>query len=65
MRLLVDCWSDMWIAGGGKNLFVSPELSGQSKFPISCGVGEIGCPGKERSILTANGKCPCHSNQAQ
>lgn len=48
-----------------KNLFVSPELSGQSKFPISSGVGEIGCPGKERATLTANGKCPCHSNQVR
>lgn len=46
-----------------KTLFVSSELSGQSKFPISSGVGEIGCPGKERATLTANGKCPCHSNQ--
>ncbi|KAK5601351.1 hypothetical protein CRENBAI_000963 [Crenichthys baileyi] len=52
----------MWIAGG--KIFVSPELSGQSKFPISSGVGEIGCPGKERATLTANGKCPCHSNNA-
>lgn len=48
-----------------KNLFVSPKLSGQSKFPISSGVGEIGCPGKERATLTANGKCPCHSNQVR
>lgn len=48
-----------------KNLFVSPERSGQSKFPISSGVGEIVCPGKERATLTANGKCPCHSNQVQ
>lgn len=48
-----------------KNLFVSPEHGGQSKFPISSGVGEIGCPGKERATLTANGKCPCQSNQVR
>lgn len=57
MKRYVDCRR--------KNLFVSPELSGQSKFPISSGVGEIGCPGKERATLTANGKCPCHSNQVR
>lgn len=63
MERYVDC--EGWGGGWKKNLFVSPELGGQSKFPISSGVGEIGCPGKERAILAANGKCPCHSNQAR
>lgn len=62
MERYVDCKGG---GGRGGNLFVSPELGGQSKFPISSGVGEIVCPGKERAILTANGKCPCHSNQAR
>lgn len=57
MERYVDCKRE--------NFFVSPEHVGQSKFPISFGVGEIGCPGLERATLSANGKCPCHSNQVR
>lgn len=48
-----------------KSLFVSAELSGLSKFPISSRVEEKGCPGKQRVRLAANGKWPCPSNQSK
>lgn len=45
-----------------KSLFVSAELSGLSKFPISSRVWGKGCPGKQRVRLAANGKWPCPSS---